>query len=115
MWQSWKESTRRRFYRGFSCSHCSSVVTSSCKGCETDTSLKMVKEFVLIEHEEYNQDDVSKTTNASMLPIQQLLNAVKSRVRIMHHNKVENLFEFLKTHPSILLWTDFGKAIVDGI
>ena len=35
-----KESTRRRFYRCYTCSHCSSVVTSSCKGCEKDTSLK---------------------------------------------------------------------------
>ena len=24
------------------------------------------------------------------------------------------MFEFLKTHPSILTWTDFGEAIVDG-
>ena len=33
----------------------------------------------------------------------------------MYHNKVDNLFEFLKTHPSVLLWTDFGEAIVDGM
>ena len=32
----------------------------------------------------------------------------------MYHNKVERLFEFLKSHPSILLWTDFGEAIVNG-
>ena len=33
----------------------------------------------------------------------------------MYHNKVEWLFEFLKSHPSILMWTDFGEAIVNGI
>ena len=73
----------------------------------------MVKEFVLIERQEYNRDDMSKNADASMLSIQQLLNAVNSRVGTMYHNKVDNLFEFLKTHPSILSWTDFGKAIVD--
>ena len=102
------------FDRCYTCSHCSSVVTSSRKGCEKDTSLKMVKEFVLIERQEYNRDDMSKNADASMLSIQQLLNTVKSRVGIMYHNKVDNLFEFLKhtplCHPS---WTDFGKAIVD--
>ena len=70
------------------------MVTFSHKGCETDTSLKMVKEFVLIERQEYNQDDVSKTMDASMLSIQQLFNAVKSRVGIMYHNKVENFLNF---------------------
>ena len=38
----------------------------------------------------------------------------KSRVGVRYHNKVDSLFEFLKTHPSILSWTDFGEAIVDG-
>ena len=33
----------------------------------------------------------------------------------MYHNKVEQLFEFLKSHPSLLTWTDFGEAIVNGI
>ena len=33
----------------------------------------------------------------------------------MYQNKVEQLFEFLKSHPSILMWTDFGKPIVNGI
>ena len=75
----------------------------------------MVKEFVLIERQEYNRDDMSKNADAFMLSIQQLLNAVKSRVGTMYHNKVDNLFEFLKTHPSVLSWTDFGKAIVDGM
>ena len=89
------------------------MVTSSRKGCEKDTSLKMVKEFVLIERQEYNRDHMSKNADASMLSIQQLLNTVKSRVGIMYHNKIDNLFEFLKTHPSILSWTDFGEAIVN--
>ena len=33
----------------------------------------------------------------------------------MYHNKVEQLFEFLKSHSSIFTWTDFGEAIVNGI
>ena len=92
--------------------HCSSVVTSSRKGSEKDTSLKIVKEFVLIERQEYNHlkdipiiNDISENmdvTDTSMLSIQQLLNAVKSRAGILYHSKVDNLFEFLKTHPSIL-------------
>ena len=40
---------------------------------------------------------------------------VKSRVGIMYQNKVDNVFEFLKTHPSILSWTDFGETIVNGM
>ena len=36
-------------------------------------------------------------------------------VGIMYHNKVERLFEFLKAHPSLLTWTDFGEGIVNGI
>ena len=52
--------------------------------------------------------------DASTLSIQQLFNAVKTRTGIMFHSKVDNLFEFLKTHPSVLSWTDFGEAIVDG-
>ena len=91
------------------------MVTSSRKGSEKDTSLKMVKEFVLIERQESDHPTLSENMNAtSMLSIQQLLTAVKSKVGIMYHNKVDNLFEFLKTHPSILTWTDFGEAIVDG-
>ena len=50
--------------------------------------------------------------DTSMLLIQWLLNAVKSRVGIRYHSKVDNLFEFLKTQPS---WTDFGEAIVDSM
>ena len=68
----------------------------------------MVKEFVLIEHQEYVQHDKSENMDTSMLLIQHLLNAVKSIAGIMYHSKVGNLFEFLKTHPSVLSWTDFG-------
>ena len=50
-----------------------------------------------------------------MLSSQHLLSAVKNKVGIMYHNKVEQLFEFLKSHPSILMWTDFGEAIVSGM
>ena len=86
----------------------------------------MVKEFVLIEHGEYNRlkDNLSTHDNeivsdtapgASMLSTQHLLSTVKSKVGIMYHNKVERLFEFLKTHSSLLTWTDFGEAIVNGI
>ena len=46
---------------------------------------------------------------------QNLLSTIKSKVGIMYHNKVERLFEFLKYHPSIPTWTDFGEAIVNGI
>ena len=62
------------------------MVTSSCKGSEKDTSLKMVKEFALIECQECNHptiNDISEiidATDTSMLSIQQPLNAVKCRV-----------------------------------
>ena len=69
----------------------------------------MVKEFVLIEHGEYNRlkDNLSTHDNeivsdtapeASMLSTQRLLSTVKSKVGIMYHNKVERLFQFLKAH-----------------
>ena len=86
----------------------------------------MVKEFVLIEHGEYdrlkdnpssneNDNDTDTTPGSSMLPNQHLLSAVKNKAGIMYHNKVERLYEFFKSHPSILTWTDFGEAIVNGI
>ena len=86
----------------------------------------MVKEFVLIEHREYNRlkDNLSTHDNEivsdtapgmSMLSTQHLLSTVKSKVGIMYHNKVEQLFEFLKSHLSILAWIDFGETIVNGI
>ena len=50
-----------------------------------------------------------------MLSTQHLLSSIKNKGGIMYHNKVERLFEFLKSHPSILTWTDFGEAIVNGI
>ena len=122
--KTWKESTGRTFYRCYTCSHCSSVVTSSHIGSEKDTSQKMVKEFVLIEHQEYNHlkdiptiNDISENMDVrdtSVLSIQQLLNAVRRRIGIMYHSKVDNLFAFLKTHPSVLSWSDFGEAIVNG-
>ena len=82
----------------------------------------MVKEFVLIERGEYDRlkDDPSSNVNeivsdtapgSSMLSTQHLLSAVKNKVGIMYHNKVEQLFEFLKSHPSIHRWTDFGEAM----
>ena len=84
----------------------------------------MVKEFVLIEHGEYdrvkdnpssNENDTDTTPGSSMLSSQHLLSAVKNKVGIIYHNKVERLFEFLKSRPSIVTWTDFGEAIVNGI
>ena len=67
------------------------MLTSSRKECEKDTSLKMVKESVLIERQEYDQlkyipsaNDISENMdvtdtvpNTSMLSFQWLLNAVK--------------------------------------
>ena len=59
----------------------------------------MVKEFVLIEHGEYNrlkdnptthenEIDSDTTPGTSMLSTQHLVSTVKSRVGIMYHNKV---------------------------
>ena len=50
-----------------------------------------------------------------MLSTSHLLSAIEKKVGIMYHNKVEQLFEFLKSHPSVLTWIDFGEAIVNGI
>ena len=86
----------------------------------------MVKEFVSIECGEYNRLKYNPTSNvsseneidsdttpgSSMLSTNHLLSAVKNKVRIMYHNKIDQLFEFLKSHPSILMWTDFSEAIV---
>ena len=74
----------------------------------------MVKEFVLIECGEYNLLKDNPTSNensivsyatprSSMLSINHLLSAVKNKVGIMYHNKVDQLFELLKSHPSILM------------
>ena len=87
--------------------------------------IKMVKEFVLIERREYNRLKVNPTSHeneidsdttlgTSMLSTQHLLSIVKSKVGIMYHNRVDQSFEFLKPHPSILTWTDFHEAIVSG-
>ena len=86
----------------------------------------MVKEFVLIEQGEYDRLKDNPTTNeneiisvtvpgSSLLSTQNLLSVVKNKAGIMYQNKVEQLFEFLKSHPSVLGWTDFGEAIVNGI
>ena len=50
-----------------------------------------------------------------MLSSSHLLSAVKNKVGIMYHNKVERLFEFSKPHPSLLTYTDFGEAVINGI
>ena len=82
----------------------------------------MVKEFVLIEHGEYNRlkenlsthdNEIASDTapGTSILSTQHLLSTVKSKVGIMYHNKVERLFEFLKVHPSLLTWTDLVKLL----
>ena len=59
--------------------------------------------------------DSNNIPGMSMLSTQHLQSTVKSKVRIMYHNKVKRLSEFLKYHPSVLRWTDFGEAIVNGI
>ena len=67
----------------------------------------MVKEFVLIEHGEYNRLKDNSTTHdneivsdtapgTSMLSTQHLLSTVKSKVGIMYHNKAERLFELFE-------------------
>ena len=86
----------------------------------------MVKEFVLIERGEYDRLKNNPSSNvneivsdtapgSSMLSTQHLLSAVKNKVGIMYHSKVEQLLEFLKSHSLILTRTDFGEAIVNGI
>ena len=89
----------------------------------------MVKKFVFTEREEYNQLQYKSTNNvssenkivsgtapgSSILSTNHLLSAVKNKVGIMYHNKVDQLFEFLKSHLSILMWTDSGETIVNGI
>ena len=57
----------------------------------------MVKEFVLIERQEYDHPTINETSenmDTSMLSIQQLLNAVKSRIGLMYHSKVDNSLNF---------------------
>ena len=89
----------------------------------------MEKEFALIERGEYErlkdipsndvltktEIDSDTTPGSSLLSTCHLLNAVKSKIGIMYHGKVEQLFEFLKSHPSLLTSTDFGEAIANGI
>ena len=78
---------------------------------------------MLIERQEYYQLQDNSTINvssendtapgSSMLSIHHLVNSVNSKVGVMYHNKVEQLFEFLKSHPSILPCIDFCEAIVN--
>ena len=84
---------------------------------------------MLIERGEHNRLKDNPTSNVSsgneivsdtapgslLLSTQHLLSVVKNKVGIMYHNNVDQLFEFLKSHPSVLMWTDFGKTIVNGI
>ena len=76
----------------------------------------MVKEFVLIEHGEYNRlkENLSTHDNKivsdtapgmSMLSTQHLLSTVKSKVGIMYHNKVERLFKIFES-PSLITHMD---------
>ena len=71
----------------------------------------MVKEFVLIERGEYDGLKDNPTSNVNeivsgtapgslMLSKQHLLSAIKNKVGTLYHNKVEQSFEFLKSHPS---------------
>ena len=39
---------------------------------------------------------------------------IKSKVGNAFQDNVELLFEFLLSHPSLLKWTNFGAAIVNG-
>ena len=73
----------------------------------------MVKEFVLIEHGEYNrlkdnpsthdnEIDSNTAPGTSMLSAQHLLSTVKSKVGIMYHNKVEWLFIYLVSYLTVV-------------
>ena len=81
------------------------MVTLSHKRSKKRYFIKMVKEFVLIECREYNQLKDKPTSNVSsgneivsdamlgtsMLSANHLLSAVKNKVGIMYHNKVNHL------------------------
>ena len=59
---------------------------------------------------------VEKTvTESSMLSQNELQRYIKSKVGNAFQDKVDLLFEFLLPHPSLLKWTNFGEAIVNGI
>ena len=53
-------------------------------------------------------------TESSMLSQDELQRYIKSKVGNAFQDKVDLLFEFLLSHPSLLKWTNFGEAIVNG-
>ena len=53
-------------------------------------------------------------TESSMLSQNELQRYIKSKVGNAFQDKVDLLFEFLLSHPSLLKWTNFGEAIVNG-
>ena len=53
-------------------------------------------------------------TKSSMLSQNELQRYIKSKVGNAFQDKVDLLFEFLLSHPSLLKWTNFGEAIVNG-
>ena len=53
-------------------------------------------------------------TKLSILSQNELQRYIKSKVGYMFQDKVDLLFEFLLSHPSLLKWTNFGEAIVNG-
>ena len=52
-------------------------------------------------------------TESSMLSQNELHRYIKSKVGNVFQDKVDLLFEFLLSHPSVLKWTNFGEAIVN--
>ena len=53
-------------------------------------------------------------TESSMLSQNELQRYIKSKVGNAFQDKVDLLFEFLLSHPSLLKWTNFGEVIVNG-
>ena len=53
-------------------------------------------------------------TESSMLSQNELQRFVKSKIGNSFQDKVDLLFEFLRSHPSLLKWTNFGEAVVNG-
>ena len=109
----------------------------------------MVKEFILVSVEEYDELNLSKdnsspfkedrllnrdmseakdsekslctlipveqtVTESSMLLQNEMQRYIKSKVGNAFQDNVDLLFEFLLSHPSLLKWTNFGEAIVNG-
>ena len=53
-------------------------------------------------------------TESPMLSQNELQRYIKSKVGNAFQDKVDLLFEFLPSHPSLLKRTNFGEAIVNG-